>query len=77
MLPGIAALDVLSVSAEAEGANQKRQAENSAEGTFKTGRATLIYPQTSLSLTLRPARDHDTVTQNQVGVMSPLGTNGP
>lgn len=54
-----------------------KAAESSVEGTFKTDRASLIYPQTSLSLTLSPARDHDTITQDQMGVMSSLRTNGP
>lgn len=75
-LPGSTALDVLCVSAEAEGANHKAT-ENSAEGTFRTGWASLIYPRMSLSLTLSPAWDHNTITQDQMGVMSSLRTNGP
>lgn len=51
--------------------------ENSRGGTFKTCRASLIYPQTSLSLTLSLARDDNTITQDQMGVMSLLTTNGP
>lgn len=50
--------------------------ENSRGGTFKTCRASLIYPQ-SLSLTLSLARDDNTITQDQMGVMSLLTTNGP
>lgn len=77
MSPGSTALNVLCVSAEAEGANQTRPRKTSARGTFKTGRASLIYPQTSLSLTLSPARDRDAITQDQMEVMSSLWTNGP
>lgn len=50
--------------------------EISAEGTFRTGWASLIYPQTSLSLTLSPAQDNNTITQDQLGVMSLFRTNG-